>query len=183
MIQYPHVCLGTLTSCSKYEAGLITLITGFLPSLLARQSLQARDVLTEAFVKYYTEGSLDEGSPSVYARNRYEYPSKLGIPMRDIAKMEAGGSIGLISNTMPATFWMLYHLLSDPVALKECRQEVSKAVSEKDGEVYLDVAYIKRECPILASTMQEAFRFHSIGMSARAVVEDHVLGGKYLLKK
>lgn len=169
--------------CSKYEAGLITLITGFLPSVLARQSLQSRDILTDAFVKYYSEGGLDEGSPSVYAHNRYEYPSKLGVSMRDVAKMEAGGSIGLISNTMPATFWTLYHLLSDPVALKDCRQEVSKAVSEKDGEIYLDLAYIKSSCPILASTMQEAFRFHSVGMSARAVVEDHLLGGKYLLKK
>lgn len=169
--------------CSKFEAGLITLITGFLPSVLARQSIQSRDVLTEAFIKYYTEGGLDEGSSSVYARNRYEYPSKLGIPMRDVARMEAGGSIGLISNTMPATFWTLYHLFSDPVALNDCREEVSKAVSEKNGEIHLDLAYIKSSCPILASTMQEAFRFHSIGMSARAVVEDHILGGKYLLKK
>lgn len=134
-------------------------------------------------MKYYTEGGLDEDSSSVYARSRYEFPSKLGIPMRDIAKMEAGGSIGLVSNTMPATFWMLYHLLSDPIALRECRQEVSKAVTEKDGEVYLDLAYIKSSCPILASTMQEAFRFHSIGIIPRTVVEDHVLGGKYLLKK
>lgn len=134
-------------------------------------------------MKYYTEGGLEEGSPSIYARNRYEYPSKLGVPMRDIAKMEAGGSIGLVSNTMPATFWVFYHLLSDPIALEDCRQEVSKAVTEKNDEVYLDLAYIKSSCPILASTMQESFRFHSIGMSARAVVEDHVLGGKYLLKK
>lgn len=168
---------------SKYEAGLITLITGFLPSVLARQSLQSRDTLTDAFVKYYAEGGLDGGSPSVYARNRYEYPSKLEVPIRDVARMEAGGSIGLMSNTMPATFWTLYHLLSDPVALKDCRQEVSKAVSGKDGEIYLDLAYIKNSCPILASTMQEAFGFHSVGMSARAVVEDHLLGGKYLLKK
>jgi hypothetical protein len=162
---------------------LITLITGFLPSVLARESLKSRDILTEAFLKYYAEGGLEEDSSSVYARNRYEYPSKLGIPMRDVARMEAGGSIGLVSNTMPATFWTLYHLLSDPVALEDCRQEVSKAVTEKDGEIYLDLAYIKNSCPILASTMQEAFRFHSVGMSARAVAEDHVLGGKYLLKK
>lgn len=162
---------------------MITLITGFLPSVLARQSLKSRDVLTEAFVKYYTEGGLDGNNSSVYARNRYEYPSKLGIPMRDVAKMEAGGSIGLVSNTMPATFWTLYHLLSDPVVLQDCRQEVSEAVTEKNGEIYLDLDYIKNSCPILASTMQEAFRFHGIGMSARAVVEDHVLGGKYLLKK
>lgn len=162
---------------------MITLITGFLPSILARQSLKARDILTEAFIKYYTEGGLEEDSSSVYARNRYYYPSKLGVPMRDVAKMEAGGSIGLVSNTMPATFWTLYHLLSDPVALHNCRQEVSKAVTKKDGEIYLDLTSIKNSCPILASTMQEAFRFHGIGMSARAVAEDHVLGGKYLLKK
>lgn len=102
--------------------------------------------------------------------------------MRDVARMEAGGSVGLTSNTMPATFWTLYHLLSEPVALKDCREEMSKAVSE-NGDTHLDLAYIKTSCPILASTMQEALRFHSIGMSARAVMEDHVLGGMYLLKK
>ncbi|KAK8029571.1 cytochrome P450 [Apiospora rasikravindrae] len=31
--------------------------------------------------------------------------------------------------------------------------------------------------------MKEAFRVHSVGMSARAVVEDHLLDGKYLLKE
>lgn len=168
--------------CSKYEAGLIALITGFLPSILARGSLKARDTLTEAFVKYYSEAGLDEGS-SIYARNRYEYPTKLGVPIRDVAKMEVGGSIGLISNSMPATFWMIYHAFSDQIVLEDCRRELAKAVQEKDGENYLDIAYIKSSCPILVSTMQEAFRFHSIGLSARAVVEDHVLGGKYLLKK
>lgn len=160
---------------------MIRLITGFLPSVIARKSLQARDILTKAFENYYQEGGLE--TSSAYARNRYEYPSQLGISDRDIAKMESGGSIGLVSNTMPATFWMLYHLLSDPVALEDCRREVSQALSEKDGEIYLDLAFVKTSCPILVSTMQETFRFHTIGISARAVVEDHMLGGKYLLKK
>lgn len=156
-------------------------MTGFLPSVLARRSLRGRDVLIEAFEKYYQEGGLENSS--VYARNRYEFPSQQGVSVRDVAKMESGGAIGLISNTMPATFWMLYHVLSDPVALEDCRQEVSKALSEKNGEIYLDLAFIKSSCPILTSTMQEAFRFHSIGIAARAVVEDHMLGGQYLLKK
>lgn len=133
-------------------------------------------------MKYFNEGGLDNGS-STYARNRYEYPKSLGASLRDIAKLEAGGSIGLISNTMPATFWALYHTFSDPVALEDCRREVSKAVHEQDGQFYLDLAKIKSCCPILVSTMQEAFRFHSIGIAARSVEEDHMLGGKYLLKK
>lgn len=153
-----------------------------MPSVFARASVQARDVITKAFVKYYNEGGLDEDSPA-YARYRYEYPSKLGMPLVDIAKMEAGGSLGLVSNTMPATFWTLYHLLSDPVALADCRRELAGAVHEKNGEIHLDLAHIKSSCPILTSTMQEAFRFHSVGTTARAVVEDHMLGGKYLLRK
>ncbi|KAK7932171.1 cytochrome P450 [Apiospora marii] len=164
----------------KLEGGLMTLITGFLPSLVAKEAMKARQVITEAFLKYYAESGLEEAS--VYARNRYQYPSSLG-PLEDIAKMEAGGSIGLISNTMPTTFWTLYHTFSDPVVLEDCREEVNRAVRERDGESYLDLAHIKSSCPVLVSTMQETFRVHSIGMSARAVVEDHFLDGKYLLKK
>lgn len=156
-------------------------MTGIMPSLFARDGVRARDVITEAFIKYFDEGGLDESS--VYARNRYEYPIKIGVPVRDVAKMETGGSIGLITNAMPATFWTLWHTFSDPAVLEDCRSELSKAVTEKNGENWLDLACIKSSCPILVSTMQESFRVHSIGMSARAVVEDHLLDGKYLLKK
>ncbi|XXH01839.1 hypothetical protein Hte_008201 [Hypoxylon texense] len=156
----------------EYEAGIIALLTGFLPSIVARQALRARDIMTEAFIKYYTEGGLDEGS-SAYALNRFEYPSKLGVPLKDVARI----------NSMPATFWMIYHSWCDPTVLEDCRREAAQAVQEKDGENYLDLAYIKSQCPILLSTMQEAFRIYNIGVSAREVVEDHLLGGKYLLKK
>lgn len=84
---------------------------------------------------------------------------------------------------MPATFWTLYHTFSDPAVLEDCREEVKKAIRERGGESYFDLAYIKSSCPLLVSTMQEAFRVHSVGMSARAVVENHFLDGKYLLKK
>ena len=161
----------------------MTLLTGVMPSLLARESLKARDVITEAFLKYYAEGGLDEGA-SLYARSRYEYPVSLGVPPRDVARMETGGAIGLISNTMPATFWTLWHAFSDPVVLADCRREVLQAVRKgPGGQSQLDLALIKSACPTLVSTMQEAFRLHSIGMSARSVEEDHLLGGKYLLKK
>ncbi|KAI1121346.1 cytochrome P450 oxidoreductase [Nemania abortiva] len=165
-----------------YEAGLVIMMTGFFPRLMARKSLTARDTLVQAFERYYAAKGLDEGS-SVYARNRYEYPLKRGMDVQDVARMEAGGAIGLLSSTMPATFWTVYHVFSDPIVLGDCRREVEKAVHEKDGQKYLDLSYVKSSCPILISTMQEAFRRHSIGVSARAVVEDHMLDGKYLLKK
>lgn len=158
------------------------MIIGCLPSVIARASIKARNIITNAFIKYYNEDSLDEGSSS-YARYRYEYPSKLGLSLTDVAKMEAGGSLGLISNSMPAAFWTLYHLVSDPAVLGDCRRELAGAIHEDDDGMHMDLAYIKSSCPILASTMQEAIRFHSVGTTARAVVEDHMLDGKYLLKK
>lgn len=169
---------------SKLEGGLLTLITGILPSLLAQESLRARDVLTEAFLEYYAAGGLADEGVSAYARDRYAYPTSLGVPVRDIARMEAGGAVGLVSNTMPATFWTLWHAFSRPGVLADCRGELlAQAVEEKDGRKYLDLARIKSACPVLVSTMREAFRVHSVGVSARAVTEDHLLGGKYLLKK
>ncbi|KAI1170183.1 cytochrome P450 oxidoreductase [Nemania sp. FL0916] len=167
----------------EYEAGLLPLITGFLPSLTAPKSLKARETIVEAFVKYYEEGGLGDKSSSVYAQNRHDYPLQLGISVRDIAKLEAGGSFGLLGNTMPATFWTIYHIFSDPGLLQKCRAEVQGAVHEKDGQSYVDISYIKASCPLIVATMQETFRFHSVGMSARAVVDDHLLDGKYLLKK
>lgn len=181
---FPGTSSAEIPPYSKLEGGLMTLLTGVMPSLLAREGLKARDVITEAFLKYYAEGGLDEGA-SLYARSRYEYPVSLGVPPRDVARMETGGSIGLVSNTMPATFWTLWHAFSDPAVLADCRREVLRAVVRKGpGEPsHLDLALIKSACPTLVSTMQEAFRQHSIGMSARSVEEDHLLGGKYLLKK
>ncbi|KAK7959361.1 cytochrome P450 [Apiospora aurea] len=145
----------------KLEGGFLTLVTGFLPSLLAKEALKARRVITEAFLKYYAENGLADGA-SVYARTRHHYP---------ISKHDALDILDIIS------------YFSDPVVLKDCREEVKKAIREREGGTYLDLTTIKSSCPLLVSTMKEAFRFHSIGMSARTVVEDHLLDGKYLLKK
>ncbi|KAI1760118.1 cytochrome P450 oxidoreductase [Hypoxylon sp. FL1150] len=120
----------------KYEAGLITLITGFLPSIVARESLQARETLTKAFIKYYTEGGLNEGS-SVYARNRFEYPSKIGVLLQDVARMEVRGSIRLISNIMLATFWMIYYAFADLIVLENCRQEILMKLTALKGNTVL----------------------------------------------
>ena len=149
--------------------------------IVAKKPYRAHQILTAAFKKYYAEGGLDKSS--AFARGRYSCLRDSGVPEIDAAKMEAGGTFAVIVNTMPSAFWMLYHIMSDPVVLADCRRELLEAVSERDGQVYLDLAYIKSSCLVLGSTMQEAMRFHSIDLATRAVIEDHVLDGKYLLKK
>ncbi|ETS86313.1 hypothetical protein PFICI_00141 [Pestalotiopsis fici W106-1] len=164
------------------QAGLLRLLMGFMKPIFAKKPLEALETITEAFEKYYARGGLETGS-SAFARGRYSCPREHGVSEKDVAKMEAGGIFALIANTMPAAFWTLYHIVSDPVVLADCRRELHGAVSEKDGQAHLDLTYVKNSCPIMVSTMQEAMRFHSIDLAMRAVVEDHMLDGKYLLKK
>jgi cytochrome P450 len=170
--------------------GVIVLLMQLLPSVFARECLAARKTMTTAFIKYFNEQGHREGSALIQAR--YDHSIEYKIPVEDIARFECGGAIAILLNTSPACFWMVYHLYSNDVALEECRQELAKVVSDEsittdDGRTRtvrtLDMTSVKHACPILLSTFQEVLRVYTIGVSARLVMEDHLLDGKYLLKK
>lgn len=91
--------------------------------------------------------------------------------------------MAILGNTGPAGFWLTYHIFSDPNVLADIRNEVAKIVKSGANGRIVDITDIKTSCPILLSTLQEVLRFHSIGTSVRIVMEDHLLDGKYLLKK
>jgi len=160
------------------------------PSILARESYQAREFMTKAFTQYFKEGGHNEGSGLI--RARYEHSTEHKIPIEDIARFEVGGAIAILVNTSPTAFWMVYHLYSDQAALEDCRQKLSSIISEdtittEDSETItvrtLDLSEVKNSCPIMLSTMQESLRLHTVGTSTRIVMEDHMLDNKYLLKK
>ncbi|KAJ8069257.1 hypothetical protein OCU04_002921 [Sclerotinia nivalis] len=174
----------------KFQPGVMILLMGLFPSIFARESLQAREYMAKAFNKYFKNGGHDEGSALIKAR--FNHSTEHKIPVDDIARFEVGNTIGLLSNTSPSAFWMAYHLYSDPAVLEDCRQELAKVISEEmttmmSGEIVkirtLDMSRVKVDCPILLSTLQEVLRVHSTGISARMVMKDYMLDGKYLLKK
>jgi hypothetical protein len=161
-----------------------------LPSVFARDSLAARDTITKAFLKYFNEGGHRKGSALIQAR--FDVSTEYKIPLEDIARFECGGAVGILTNNSPICFWMLYHVYSDDIVLNECRQEVAKFLSDEpvvtsDGKKKtvrtLNMTSLKHTCPVLLSTFQEVLRMHTIGVAARLVMEDHLLDGKYLLKK
>jgi len=161
-----------------------------LPAFLAWESIEARERIAKAFTQYFKAGGHNEGSALV--RARYEHSHEHGVPLEDIARSEVGGSIASLSNTSPATFWMQYHIYSDPALLEDCRKELCNVVNEDtttltDGEHIkirtIDLSQVKQSCPLLLSTLQEVLRVHTIGISARLVMEDHMLDNKYLLRK
>lgn len=174
----------------KYQNGIMILLMGLFPSLLAKESLDAREFMVKAFTQYFKDGGHNEGSGLI--RSRFKHSSEHKIPVEDIARFEVGNTVGLLTNTAPTAFWMVYHLYSDPVALEDCRQELSKVISNvttttENGETTkvhtIDMSQVKVSCPVLLSTLQEVLRTHTIGISTRLVMEDHMLDNKYLLKK
>ncbi|KAL1880754.1 hypothetical protein Daus18300_001368 [Diaporthe australafricana] len=152
-----------------------------LPAITARKSLEARELMVQHFEDYFKAGGHNQASELI--RRRYEHNAQNHLAISDIARTEIGGSFALLSNTIPATFWLLWQILSDPVVLKDCRQELLRGVQESEEVCTINVDYIKTSCPIFLSTFQEVFRFHGINNSVRMVLEYHMLDGQYLLKK
>lgn len=167
---------------SDFEPQIMMFAIGMFPRLLARKAFKARRCLTDAFIKYMQARQHEHGSALVQAR--YQHSSSFGVSPEDIAGVEVGGAFAVLGSTAPACFWVIYHLFSDPVILKECRAEVLALVHDQQGVSSIDVTSIKSKCPILLSTLQEVLRFRHISVSARVVLQDEkLLDGKYHLKK
>ncbi|TGJ82959.1 hypothetical protein E0Z10_g5798 [Xylaria hypoxylon] len=166
-----------------YEHGFVRLMIDILPTLTARKSVQARNTLESAYRHYYDQGGHTDPESSALIQARHSFCSTKGIQDIDIAKMEVTSSIALLSNTMPATFWLVYYLYSDPELLAACRLELARAIKESEEVRSIDMACVKNECPLLLSTFQEVLRFHGIGISTRLVLEDTILDNQFLVKK
>lgn len=157
------------------------LMLDLFPHWVFKQGIQGREQLVKAFVDYQAKCGFNEGS--TFIQRWVQHFTSRGMPEEDIARCHIGGMFALVANTVPTAFWTIYHILSDPSVLKDCREEVSRAVQEKDGVCTIDSNYIKSSCPTLLSTFQEVMRFHGMGNSVRVADEDQMIDGKYLIKK
>ncbi|CAN8102048.1 unnamed protein product [Discula destructiva] len=169
-----------------YEKGMIPLMTGILPGIIASKYVNAREFLVRAYKSYYEEEGYNDPQASAFIKERHKYYSGSGIPLEDIARIEVATSIGLLSNSLPATFWMVFHIFSDAELLQTVRDELSHATTSLEdgrGTRSVDLGYVKNRCPILLAIFQEVFRYHGMGVSSRWVLDDHLLEGQYLLKK
>lgn len=113
----------------------------------------------------------------------YQHKVDQGATGRDIARFEIGAIVAILSNTIPAAFWVLYHSISSPSIMAECRREVLACCTMENDLVTLDISRIKETSSLLVSILKEVLRYHGIGTSVRFVTQDHMLGDQYLLKK
>lgn len=114
----------------------------------------------------------------------------------DCVKQQATLPIGMLSNTVPTLYWTLWELFSRPALVAQVREELAShaiiITRAKDGDgdgggggssFALDVAALKRRCPLLLSVMQETQRVRHVHAAIRRVMQDTPLDdGRVLLR-
>lgn len=136
-----------------------------------------------AFKKYYKAKGHEGASRLIQAR--FELQKSYKMSEEDIAQCDINVCLGLLINTVPATFWTLYHVYSQPSLLQAVRTAITSHVQvSADGLTRnVNIAAVAAHCPLIDSIVQETLRVHSANNSPRYVLEDTVLNDKYLLKQ
>ncbi|KAL4747285.1 hypothetical protein BDW72DRAFT_17898 [Aspergillus terricola var. indicus] len=171
-----------------FETNIAPLLPGIFPSLMARKAYKARETACAAVLAYFQTKGHEQGSE--LTKTRYRVMHAGGLSDTDIARAEVSMGLGLLSNTVPAAFWVLFDLYSRPSLLCEIREEVLKhAVHVEDTQVpmgrkhIIDISALRDSCPLLVSAYQEILRTRSESAVTRVVTEDTVLDNRYLLRK
>ncbi|KAJ5111165.1 hypothetical protein N7532_001700 [Penicillium argentinense] len=166
-----------------FEYNLNSLLPNFLPWLTARKAYNGRGKVARAIYEYLEQNGIEGASE--LERVRYTKSMEREISHEDFAQLEVPMLIGLVSNTVPALFWALFELYSQPELLDEIREEIKQnalSVSE-NGTYRVDITAIKERCPLTLSTYQEILRWRTTTTPTRMVVKDTILSDQYLLKE
>jgi cytochrome P450 len=154
-----------------------------LPWLTARRAWKGRETLAKALEDYYNRGGHEDSSELTLGR--FKIPWDAGITVRDIALLESTMAFALLSNTVPASFWVLYDMFSRPDLLQQIRDEVQENalhISE-NGTHVIDLADLREGCPLLISAFQEILRTRASSSPTRYVTKELMVGDRYLLKE
>ncbi|KAF3492263.1 uncharacterized protein GIQ15_01780 [Arthroderma uncinatum] len=171
----------------EYDSNLTMLLFNTLPQIIARKPYKAREKIVQEFIKFYEAGGQWEASELAFARWKTQHDA--GATTENIARLESSLCVGVLSNTVPATFWTLFEIFSRPELLAKLRQEVwENAVHvsvDADGNTVniVDLADIRNKCTLLIATFQEVIRLRSNSASTRIVLDDIEINNQYLLKK
>ena len=92
---------------------------GFAPWLIARKAWKGREHLSNAFLEYYKADGHLKSSQLAYTRWKTQLDG--GATLEDIARLEAVMGLGILSNTVPTSYWAIFDLFSRPKLLEEAR--------------------------------------------------------------
>lgn len=103
-------------------------------------------------------------------------------PEEDLGMLSAVGNLvvlwALNVNANQVTFWMIFHIYSNPELLKQIRDEVQPFVrrrSNDDEKLNISLDGLSQSCPLLMGAFLETMRWESGATVYRCINEDFVL--------
>ncbi|KAF7589270.1 hypothetical protein BBP40_004528 [Aspergillus hancockii] len=163
----------------KWHAHLSAQISG-LDFDMFGSGYAARQKVFDAHIKYCKNIPEDA---SLLFKERWRVLREAGISEMDCVKQQATLPIGMLSNTVPTSYWTIWEVFSRDDILNRVREELeAQAVVKQADGFALDVAALKSKCPLLLSVFQETQRVRHIHAAIRRVMKDTLLDDKYLLK-
>ncbi|KAM0257116.1 hypothetical protein ACHAQJ_004580 [Trichoderma viride] len=175
---------------------LIIGIPTWAPIQSFKEGLAARTRLHDALEGFYkrlcqfksglaVDFDADMRDVSAAAMERNDILEQHGVPIRARAELELGTFWGLNANMQPMVFWLLLYVYSTPGLLDALREEVGPCMSLSMSAyppqiTTFDFSRLSHECPLLKSSLFEAFRLVVEPTSLRYVSKHMTVpDGKY----
>ncbi len=134
---------------------------GVSVSHLGGAAKRGRGKLLAAVAKYTTDNS-------EFIARRREHFDEIGLTAADSASYQLAILWASVGNTMPATFWLLFHLLSDRALLAQATKEVSEAFLASGSADHLSAEQLNGMV-FLDACITEALRLSSGSLLMRFV--------------
>ena len=167
-----------------FDHALNLLIVDVFPRIFAPKGHRARRELGAAF-QHYFENYVSAQSAAMI-QGRHSANTRHGISSFNEGRLEVGTLIGVLANTVPAIFYTLVHIYSDPHLTSDIRNELEKSGFLRTPEAISknpNLLSMPEKCPLFYSTWQEILRVHALGAGSRYILEDVMLDDHYLLRK
>ncbi|KAF9729928.1 25-hydroxycholesterol 7-alpha-hydroxylase 1 [Paraphaeosphaeria minitans] len=182
----PHDDPAVEASWLEFVPGISHLLYSPFPWLTAHKALKERARVIKAFQNYFETGGHTQAFamiPEMFNTN-----ANHGLPSSEAAKLEMATSLAMLSSGAISAFWLMFHIASDPDALRACREEllnlVVKEADTKSGKVkVVDLSNIKTQYSTLTAMWHETLRYHSTVINIKKVQHDTTLASEYFLKK
>ncbi|XP_041804861.1 cytochrome P450 7B1 isoform X1 [Chelmon rostratus] len=173
-----HSGMGTLREDFLRFDTMFPLLIAKVPIRFLRQAKASRDKMINYFLPHRM---LCWSNTSMFIKRRLELLDQYDT-LRDVDKAAHHFAIlwASVANTVPATFWAMYYLVSHPEALEVVRQEIHDILNlsgiefSTDKEVMLSRQQLDKLL-YLESTINESLRLSSASMNIRVAQEDFSL--------
>jgi cytochrome P450 len=175
-----------------FDHGILNLLTGFLPEITASKAYKSRNKLRKAFEAYHAARRENHHEVVPVITQTVSVQKSLGLSVQACAALDLSILLGSLTNTAPATVFLVNTIFGHQDILARLREEAMGAIRTmkcKNGqrEMTIIISDIEKKCPLLHTTFKETLRLKLSGSTTRRVMTDTTItdstGRTYALKK